>query len=435
MEQLPKTQVLQLIVQYVERPWLTNKVNCKNTVSKNWPVQWPSASVFLHHLNHLQGTVHPEKGLTSSRLAELLFHATAVDSSEDEVMEMENQDSDEEQGLEIVLGQKYEVKQPPHWTVLYTANHKSACRTAQFSPDGRLVATGSLDTTIKVLDTAKLRAIKNDQEERPVLKTLYDNTAAITDISWHPILEGLVSGSEDKTIKYFDIQSTNTRKAVKSFQDAHPVRSVHFHPSGEFVVSASDHEAPRIWDFQTGKCYVSAKEQWHRSSVTCTRFSPKGNVYLSTSIDGSIKIWDAVTGKCIQTLDQAHASYPVWQVIWSKNARYFFSSGGDGTLKCWDMSTKQVVQVFDGVLQSQPGFGLALNNTEEYIFTGDEKVNQVSCWDIKSGKLVKTLGGTSVFQLANVLAHNQTVRGVACSPTESMVTTCSEDARAKFWIE
>jgi len=40
MEQLPKTQVLQLIVQYVGLWWLTVKVSCRNTDSRNWQAPW-----------------------------------------------------------------------------------------------------------------------------------------------------------------------------------------------------------------------------------------------------------------------------------------------------------------------------------------------------------------------------------------------------------
>ena len=69
----------------------------------------------------------------------------------------------------------------------YVTAHKAPCRIASFSPDGRLVATGSVDASIKVLDVERMVA-KNlmpqmqDQggqmslENHPVIRTLYDHT-------------------------------------------------------------------------------------------------------------------------------------------------------------------------------------------------------------------------------------------------------------------
>jgi cleavage stimulation factor subunit 1 len=66
-----------------------------------------------------------------------------------------------------------ESKTAPKYSTWYITTHKAACRTAAFSIDGKFIATGSTDTSLKILDVSKMN-VKSD-EEKPVVRTLYDH--------------------------------------------------------------------------------------------------------------------------------------------------------------------------------------------------------------------------------------------------------------------
>ena len=55
-------------------------------------------------------------------------------------------------------------------------------------------------------------------EERPVIRTLYDHASTVTDISWHPGGLALASASEDKSIKIYDLQKPSVKRSFRYFQ-------------------------------------------------------------------------------------------------------------------------------------------------------------------------------------------------------------------------
>jgi hypothetical protein len=63
-----------------------------------------------------------------------------------------------------------------HFNTSFITTHKGPCRVATFSPDGKWAATGSEDTSVKLLDVAKMNQKADSSEERPVTRTLYDHT-------------------------------------------------------------------------------------------------------------------------------------------------------------------------------------------------------------------------------------------------------------------
>jgi cleavage stimulation factor subunit 1 len=60
-------------------------------------------------------------------------------------------------------------------------------RAAAFNQDGTLIATGSADTSLKVLDAqAIIRQHSEANEDKKVIKTLYDHTGPVNEVKFHP---------------------------------------------------------------------------------------------------------------------------------------------------------------------------------------------------------------------------------------------------------
>lgn len=61
----------------------------------------------------------------------------------------------------------------PNLSTVYTTTHKDMATSTAFSKDGRYAASGSADTSLKILDVNKMKLMNDDVH--PVVRTLYDH--------------------------------------------------------------------------------------------------------------------------------------------------------------------------------------------------------------------------------------------------------------------
>ena len=73
----------------------------------------------------------------------------------------------------------------------------------------------------------------------------------------------LVSGSEDKTIKIWDLESGNCIKTLQGHTNI--VRCIKLLPSGE-LVSSSDDNTINVWDLMS---YVNVLEERFEKQLSC----------------------------------------------------------------------------------------------------------------------------------------------------------------------
>src|SRR4051794_143553 len=97
-----------------------------------------------------------------------------------------------------------------------------------------------------------------------------------------------------------------------------PVRSVAFSPDGKTLASGSEDSTIKLWEVTTGKERAILKG--HTSSVFAVVFSPDGKTLASGSSaqkgtsDDTIKLWDVATGKERATLKGHRGN--VWSVVY-----------------------------------------------------------------------------------------------------------------------
>ncbi|KAF8566675.1 hypothetical protein P879_06095 [Paragonimus westermani] len=326
----------------------------------------------------------------------------------------------------------------------YVTAHKAACRAAAFNGTGQLVATGSHDSSIKILDVERMLAKsvspadhlgqetpQQQMETHPVIRTLYDHTAEVTCVDFHPdpTLQILVSGSKDYTIKLFDFSNPSVKKAQRNIPEASPIRTLHFHPSGNFLLVGTQHKTLRLYDVQTCRCYVSAvPEDQHQSSVNMVRWSPLGNAFVTAGMDGCFKIWDGVSCRCVNTFEAAHDGSAVCSAMFSRNGKYIISSGKDSAVKLWELATGRCLITYTGAgtVGQQTHRSMAVfNHTEDYVLFPDEATKSLCCWDSRNADRQRLLA----------LNHNGPIRCFVHSPTSAAFMSCSDDNRARFWYK
>ncbi|KAL9433407.1 hypothetical protein AB3S75_028273 [Citrus x aurantiifolia] len=319
---------------------------------------------------------------------------------------------------------------PKHET-RHLSEHKNIARCARFSPDGRFIATGSADTSIKLFEVAKIKQMmlpdSTDGPVRPVIRTFYDHIQPINDLDFHPQNTVLISGGKDHTIKFFDFSKATAKRAFRVIQDTHNVRSVSFHPSGDFLLAGTDHPIAHLYDVNTFQCYLSANvpEISVNGAINQVRYSSTGGMYVTASKDGAIRLWDGVSANCVRSIVGAHGTAEVTSANFTKDQRFVLSCGKDSTVKLWEVSSGRLVKQYLGATHTQLRFQAVFNDTEEFVLSIDEPSNEIVIWDALTAEKVAKWSSN----------HIGAPRWIEHSPAEAAFITCGTDRSVRFWKE
>ena len=200
--------------------------------------------------------------------------------------------------------------------------HTGPVFSVSFSPDGQILASGSLDNTIKLWRVS----------DGSLIRTLEGHTFWVNSVSFSPDGQILASGSGDKTIKLWRVSDGSLIRTLEGH--TFWVSSVSFSPDGQILASGSDDKTIKLWRVSDGSLIRTLEEHtWMVRSVT---FSPDGQILASGSDDNTIKLWRVSDGSLIRTLT-GHTD-TVCSVSFSPNGQILASGSSDKTIKLWNVS-------------------------------------------------------------------------------------------------
>jgi WD40 repeat protein len=165
-------------------------------------------------------------------------------------------------------------------------------------------------------------------------------------VAFHPDGKRLALGGEDTTVRVYEFGwLRNTLKPpLKGHTDA--VTSLSYSLTGNLLATASRDGTIRLWDGTGADPTPRAVLQGHKGGVRLVRFTPKGDSLVSVADGGQVLLWDLGTQAQVRewAIDKAVA----YSVALSPDVRYLAvgtASGGEGLVSLYDLELIMVEQL------------------------------------------------------------------------------------------
>ncbi|MBV9386845.1 MAG: TIR domain-containing protein [Chroococcidiopsidaceae cyanobacterium CP_BM_ER_R8_30] len=267
----------------------------------------------------------------------------------------------------------------------------------------------------------KLKSVIEQVRER---NRLEGHQAPVVGASFSPDGKTIASGSADKTIKLWSISG----KLLKTLPDTDQVWGVEFSPDGTMLASASNDKTVKLWSAQ-GKPLRTLRG--HEDIVVAVSFSPDSKTLASSGYDGTIRIWDTANGKLLRTikdLDVIKDRGVIYSIDYSPDGKTIASTGYyDGNVKIWNINGKllKIIKSPQQQKNSNPDQKIVSSvkfSPDGQILAWGSYDGIIKLWRVKEGKFIKTIA-----------AHQDQIYGIAFSPHSEMIASASRDKTVKLW--
>lgn len=267
------------------------------------------------------------------------------------------------------------------------------------SPDGQYAVTGGRDYPPRKIQVLQLWDIKTRKE----IGKMSGHTDVIHSVKFSPNGKQVASGSSDDTVRLWDVATGKQLRCFKGQQGT--VYTVAFSPDGKKILSASRNTAAmdkngndyrlRLWDIESEA--EDASLPGHVEKITSVNFladpryaiSSSGRLHMNetNAIDPLVRVWDLHSRKEIRRF--VGNKEGVASVMLTFDKKFAFLACGDGSMRLCELEGGGEVHRFEG--RGKKMLSVAISRNSHYVVTGSED-GRLLLWDLPKEVHIPPLG-------------------------------------------
>lgn len=291
-----------------------------------------------------------------------------------------------------------------------TDEHTARVNRVRFTPDGRQLISVSNDKTIRIWNVNSGQPVRvlrppigpGDEGLLYALAVAPDgNTIAV---GGYP----LGGGRLGYPIYQIDLSSGHITRLLHGHKG--PITDLAFSPDGQILASTSYDKSLRLWKIGSDEKekILEGHDQW----VTSVAWSPDGKQLVTGSSDGTARIWSLPDGQCDAVL-RGH-SREVYAVAWSRDGKHIATGGDDRSIRLWSPAGKPG-KVFENLGNRITSLTFTNRSVALIVTRGGPETLDYTCsvlWHLAGDERIK------------FTKHSNTVMNGTLSPDGKLAATC-----------